>query len=79
MPTEPELSVILTTYERPLHLERSLASLAAQRNVEGRFEVVVVDDGSRDRTHEVVHRFARTAAYSVILNTHEHQGFRVAL
>ena len=28
MPTELELSVILTTYERPRHLERSLASLA---------------------------------------------------
>ena len=79
MPTELELSVILTTYERPLHLERSLASLATQRNVDGRFEVVVVDDGSRDRTHEVVHQFARTADFPVILTTHEHQGFRVAL
>jgi glycosyltransferase involved in cell wall biosynthesis len=79
MPMEPELSVILTTYERPLHLERSLASLAVQRNMAGRFEVVVVDDGSQDRTHEVVHRFARTADFPVKLTTHEHQGFRVAL
>jgi glycosyltransferase involved in cell wall biosynthesis len=79
MSTELELSVILTTYERPAHLERSLASLAIQRGVEGKYEVVVVDDGSKDRTHEVVHNFARTAKFPVKLTTHEHDGFRVSL
>jgi glycosyltransferase involved in cell wall biosynthesis len=79
MPTELELSVILTTYERPHHLERSLASLAAQRNMAGRFEVVVVDDGSKDRTPEVVRQFARTVEFPVKLTTHQHEGFRVAL
>lgn len=79
MPANLELSVILTTYERPHHLERSLASLAVQRNMAGRFEVIVVDDGSKDRTHDVVHRFARTVDFPVKLTTHEHNGFRVAL
>ncbi len=79
MPTRVELSVILTTYERPLHLERSLASLAQQRGVDGRYEVVVVDDGSKDQTHDVVHAFARSANFPVQLTTHEHQGFRVSL
>lgn len=79
MSTGLELSVILTTYERPRHLERSLASLAQQVNMKGRFEVVVVDDGSLDRTPEVVQQFARTANFPVKLTTHEHQGFRVAL
>jgi GT2 family glycosyltransferase len=79
MPCKLELSVILTTYQRPAHLERSLASLALQRGVEGRFEVVVADDGSRDRTHSVVRRFARTVSFPVKLTTHAHQGFRVAL
>ena len=64
MRAELELSVILTTYERPRHLERSLASLAVQKGMAGRFEVVVVDDGSKDRTHDVVHRFARTVDFS---------------
>lgn len=50
-----------------------------QRNMVGRFEVVVVDDGSKDRTHEVVHRFARTVDFPVKLTTHEHDGFRVSL
>ena len=74
-----KLSVILTTYERPAHLERSLASLALQRGVEGQFEVIVADDGSRDRTHSVVRRFARTVDFPVKLTSHTHQGFRVAL
>ena len=53
MASELELSVILTTFERPQHLERCLASLTLQRGVEGAFEVVVADDGSRDRPHAV--------------------------
>ena len=56
-----------------------MASLALQREMEGRFEVVVVDDGSKDRTHDVVHQFARTANFPVKLTTHEHDGFRVSL
>ena len=39
-----DLAVILTTYQRPAHLRRSLASLALQRGVTGRFEVVVTDE-----------------------------------
>jgi glycosyltransferase involved in cell wall biosynthesis len=56
-----------------------LASLALQRDVAGRFEVVVADDGSQDGTHEVVHEFARRAAFPVKLTTHPHQGYRVAM
>jgi GT2 family glycosyltransferase len=79
MPNNLELAVILTTYERPGHLERSLASLALQRSMQGRFEVIVSDDGSTDGTHGIVRNFARTADFPVKLATHPHCGFRVAL
>jgi glycosyltransferase involved in cell wall biosynthesis len=79
MPCKLELSVILTTYERPAHLERSLTSLALQRDVAGRFEVIVADDGSRDNTPAIVCKFARTAEFPVKFTTHQHQGFRAAL
>lgn len=79
MPIHVEISVILTTYQRPEHLERSLASLALQRSMEGRFEVVVSDDGSTDRTHSIVRKFSRTANFPIKLTTHPHCGFRVAL
>jgi GT2 family glycosyltransferase len=79
MPSKLELSVILTTYQRPRHLERSLASLALQRGVAGRFDVVVADDGSKDGTHDIVRKFAKSVDYPLKLVTHVHRGFRVAL
>jgi GT2 family glycosyltransferase len=79
MPSQLELSVILTTYQRPEHLARSLASLALQRGMDGRFEVVVADDGSQDRTRGLVRNFARTANFPLTFVTHSHRGFRVAL
>jgi glycosyltransferase involved in cell wall biosynthesis len=73
-----ELSVVLTTFERPRHLARSLLSLVLQRGVAGRFEVVVADDGSRDETLEVVRRAASSATFPIRWTTHVHDGFRVA-
>jgi glycosyltransferase involved in cell wall biosynthesis len=78
MPPEFELSVILTTYERPKHLERCLASLALQRGVAGKFEVIVADDGSQDETQAVVEQFARRADFPVRFTTHPHEDYHVA-
>ena len=78
MSQAPELSVILSTFERPRHLERSLASLAIQRGIKGRFEVVVADDGSEDETHDIVRRFAQSVDFPVKLSTHSHHGFRLS-
>ena len=57
----PQIAVILSSYQRPAHLYRSLLSLAMQRGAEGQFEVVVTDDGSADNTARVVRRFAHDA------------------
>lgn len=79
MPTSIEIAVVLTTYERPEHLERSLTSLALQQDVNGKFEVIVADDGSQDRTHSVVSAFASKANFPLTWITHPHRGFRVSL
>lgn len=73
-----DISVIVSTFERPQHLERCLASLEAQRGVEGRFEVVVADDGSRDRTLSLVREMARRVPYPLAVTSHFHDGFRLA-
>lgn len=74
----PEIAILVSTFERPGHLSRCLFSLARQRDVQGRMEVVVTDDGSRDETREVVDRFARVASFPVRFTTHAHDGFRLS-
>ncbi|BBO35933.1 glycosyltransferase [Lacipirellula parvula] len=73
-----EISVVVSTYQRPGHLKRCLQSLAAQQGVDGKYEVIVVDDGSQDETAEMVARFARAAAFPVKFATHPHEGFQLA-
>lgn len=78
MSLPPEISVIVSTYQRPWHLRRCLLSLAAQRDVVGQFEVIVVDDGSRDDTPTVVAQTAREVDFRLTFITHPHNGFQLA-
>ncbi len=78
MASDVDISVIVTTYQRPENLRRSLLSLFVQRDMPGPIEVVVSDDGSTDNTAEVVSDFAQTAPFSVQFVTQEHAGFRAA-
>ena len=74
----PEVSILVSTFQRPRHLEYVLESIRQQRNVDGRMEVVVSDDGSRDSTHDIVERFIATCPFPVKFTTHQHDGFRLA-
>ncbi|HEX3997347.1 MAG TPA: galactosyltransferase-related protein [Pirellulales bacterium] len=68
----PEIALSVTTYQKPWHLRRALASIAGQRGVEGRMEVVVTDDGSTDETPAVVEEFRRRVGFPLLFTTHEH-------
>ena len=48
----PEVSIVIPTFNRRDQLERTLAGLAAQVDVEVGLEVIVVSDGSTDGTDE---------------------------
>jgi hypothetical protein len=56
MSADIPVSVILPTYDRAAYLGRSIGSVLAQTY--GDFELIVVDDGSRDATADVVGMFA---------------------
>ena len=74
----PEIALLVSTYQRPHHLKRALLSIAMQRDVTGKMELVVTDDGSRDETRAVVEAFAREVDFPVAITTHPSRGFRLA-
>lgn len=53
----PELTVVICTYNRRVWLGECLEALAGQTLDESRYEIVVVDNGSRDETRETVRTF----------------------
>lgn len=77
MPT-PQIALLVSSYERPGHLQRCLLSIACQQDVPGGFEVVVTDDGSTDETEQVVKTFADAVDFQVQFVTHPHNGFQLA-
>ena len=54
----PAISVIIPTFNRSAMLADTLESFAAQSLPKNRYEVIVVDDGSKDATREVCRDFA---------------------
>ncbi|MGH2867766.1 MAG: glycosyltransferase family 2 protein [Solirubrobacteraceae bacterium] len=56
MPPPPLVSVVVSTHNRPERLARLLAALRAQTIASDRFEVVVVDNGSRPETASILDR-----------------------
>ena len=56
---EPEISVVISTRDRPERLARQLDALRAQTLAPERFEIVVVDDGSGPPTQELLQREAK--------------------
>jgi GT2 family glycosyltransferase len=76
MPAAAEVSLIITTYQMPWHLQRVLQSVARQTALD-RMEIIVTDDGSTDRTRQVVDDFARRVDRPVEFVTHEHNGFHL--
>ena len=73
----PKVALLLSTYERPNNLRRSLASIAAQQDVQNQLELVVTDDGSTDETKGIVTQFAHSVPFPVRFTTHAHQGFHL--
>jgi glycosyltransferase involved in cell wall biosynthesis/2-polyprenyl-3-methyl-5-hydroxy-6-metoxy-1,4-benzoquinol methylase len=56
-PSKRILSVVLTTYNRPELLERTLAGFANQTAAKEDYEVIVVDDGSDPPVKDLVEKF----------------------
>lgn len=68
----PLFSIIIPTYNRADLLSDTIQSVLAQTYPH--FEIIVVDDGSTDNTHEVVHAFQNNKILYYKISNHE-RGF----
>ena len=55
---KPILSVIIGTHNSEEHIARCLESLCSQSDKRDNFEIIVVDDGSKDQSVEISKRYA---------------------
>jgi glycosyltransferase involved in cell wall biosynthesis len=69
-----KLSVIVSTYNQPEWLEKVLHGYLRQTHRD--FEILIADDGSDDRTTDVIERFRPLAWFPIHRIWHEDQGYR---
>lgn len=70
------LTIIIPSYNMEKYLPKCLGSLAVAPELMERLEVLVVNDGSKDRTSEIAHEFAtkHPNTFRVIDKTNGHYG-----
>src|SRR5690242_8167475 len=78
MPASPFVSVVIPTYNRCESLKRTLEGLARQDYPTIDFEVIVVSDGSTDKTEEVLKTYAVAAPFRLRFFTQANSGPSVA-
>jgi len=61
---EPKLSVIIPTHNSEKTIEKCINSIVSQKFPRNEFEIIVVDDGSKDKTTEL----AKKAGADVVMN-----------
>jgi glycosyltransferase involved in cell wall biosynthesis len=76
----PGLSIVLPCYEEEENVARAISTAAdAAACVSTEFEIVVVDDGSSDRTSEITSRFVTGSGRVRLLVHPENRGYGAAL
>jgi len=78
-PNKPTISVVIPTFNRKESLVKTLASLFAQSYQAGNFEIIVVDDGSKDGTEDAVRKITEeNPKYRIRFIRQKNQGAAVA-
>ena len=72
-----QVSLIISTYNQPEWLEKTLFGYTVQTFRD--FEIIIADDGSTDKTKEVVNWFSANSKLNIKHIWHEDLGFRKTL
>lgn len=70
----PAISVVVSTYNSPTWLDKTLCSLQQQTFRE--FEIIIADDGSGQETTKVVERYKKNLPQEIIHVWHPDDGFQ---
>ncbi|GAA0241903.1 glycosyltransferase family 2 protein [Haladaptatus pallidirubidus] len=70
--TAPEISIVTAAYNSANYIKRTLESVQQQTINKSRIEHIVVDDGSTDRTAEIVESFG--ASYVHLVKNEQNSG-----
>lgn len=70
----PQISVIISTYNSEAWLEKTLWGYHAQKNQD--FEVVIADDGSKQPTFDLIEKMKKLVGFPILHVWHEDRGFQ---
>ncbi|MEE8300907.1 MAG: glycosyltransferase family 2 protein [Candidatus Tectomicrobia bacterium] len=74
------ISAVIPAYNEEVYIEKCVLSLeVAVKQIADDFEIIVVDDGSRDRTADILEGLKRSRPYLVLLHHEQNRGLGQAL
>ena len=76
MSNSPRISVLLTSYNRERYIAAAIESVLAQSFTD--FELLIVDDGSKDATIEIARRYLHDSRVRVVENGRNLGSSRIA-
>ena len=80
MPDGPSLSVVIPAYNEEASIEQCVTTLeTVLKGITTDFEVIVVDDGSQDRTAAILEELSRTRPHLVAIHHERNRGLGAGL